>query len=364
MNKDITFRQLRILCFVAMLSPFLRLLPASVTAHAGSAAWVSGALSLLPALLLTAMLTLLLKSFPQGQGISNVLPCILGSFVGKSLLFLWSVWLVFHSGFLLRSGADRFIATIYPTAKPAFFMVTTAIACTVAALGHIKPLARSAELFRPLLLFVIFIVLVFTIEDVEPTFLLPITWDDAPAILKGLPLAAEAVSVALVTMGFAARYTAPDEKSHSLLPWLVGVTVLNVLLCAISVGSLGKTYTTALGYPFFIMARDLSIFSGVERIEALVVGLWLLPDFVLITLELIIAADNLLLIFNRSDTKNTKRISILIASALAMLIAFRISPDGQHMHRWSDEIIPAIHLAWAYAVIPLVLLIGGLRKKF
>ncbi len=364
MKDGISFRQLRILCFVAMLSPFLRLLPASVTAHAGSAAWVSSLLSIFPALLLTAMLTLLLKGFPQGQGISDILPRILGRFAGKSLLFLWSVWLVFHSGFLLRSGADRFIATIYPTAKPAFFVVFTAIACTIAAFGHIKPMARSAELFRLLLLFVIFTVLIFTLEDVEPTFLLPVTREDASKIAKGIPLAAEAVSVALVTMGFLGRYTAPDSKSHSLIPWLVGVTVLNVLLCAISVGSLGKTYTIALEYPFFIMARDLSIFSGVERIEALVVGLWLVPDFVLITLELIIAADNLLLIFDRTDSKPASRFFLLISAAFALLIAFRISPDGQNMHRWCDEIIPAVHLIWAYAVIPLVLLIGGLRKKF
>ena len=193
MNKSITPRQLRILCFVAMLSPFLRLLPASVTEHAGSAAWVSGALSILPALLLTAMLTLLLENFPQGVGFDHILPRILGNFGGKTVLFLWSAWLVFHSGFLLRSGADRFIATIYPTAKPGFFIVITAVACTVAAMGHVKPLARSAELFRPLLLFVIFVVLVFTLEDVEPTFLLPVTMQDAPAILKGVPLAAEAV---------------------------------------------------------------------------------------------------------------------------------------------------------------------------
>lgn len=360
MNNRISYRQLRILCFVAMLSPFLRLLPASVTAHAGSAAWVSAALSLLPALLLTAMLTLLLKSFPQGQGFDHILPRILGSFGGKLLLFLWSAWLVFHSGFLLRSGADRFIATIYPTAKPAFFIAVTAVVCTIAAFGHIKPMARAAELFRPLLLFVILLVLLFTLEDVEPTFLLPVTLSDAPAILKGLPLAAEAVSVALVTMGFLAKYTEADSKSHSLIPWLVGITVLNVLLCAVSVGSLGETYTTALAYPFFIMARDLSVFSGVERIEALVVGLWLLPDFVLITLELIIAADNLKEIF---PTKGSKA-PVLAAAACSLLIAFRIAPNGQNMHRWSDEIIPAIHLAWAYGVIPLLFLIGGLRKKF
>ena len=140
--------------------------------------------------------------------------------------------------------------------------------------------------------------------------------------------------------------------------------MLNVLLCAISVGSLGKTYTTALAYPFFIMARDLSILSGVERIEALVVGLWLLPDFILITLELIIASDNWRSLLPQEDGKFARYFPILLAAGCSILIAFRIAPNGQSMHRWSDEIIPAIHLAWAYGVIPLLLLIGGLRKKF
>ena len=343
-----------------MLSPFLRLLPVGLTVQAGSAAWVSAALSLLPALLLTAMLTLLVKSFPQGQAISHSLTLILGNFWGKYLLFLWSVWLVFHSGFLLRSGADRFIGTIYPTAKPGVFILITATACIIAAFGHIKPLARSGELFRPLLLFVILTVLLFSIEDVEPTFLLPVTKENIPAIVKGLPLASEAVSVALMTMGFASRYTAAHIKPRSLLTWILGATVLNVLLCGISVGSLGKTYTAALEYPFFIMARDLSILSGVERIEALVVGLWLIPDFVLITLELIIAADNFQEVFHTEHHKCW----ILAAGTAAVLSAFCIAHEGQDMHRWSFEIIPAIQLFWAYAVIPALLLIGGLRRKF
>ena len=108
------------------------------------------------------------------------------------------------------------------------------------------------------------------------------------------------------------------------------------------------------------MARDLSIFSGVERIEALVVGLWLLPDFILITLELVIAADNLKSVF----PTGSRKLCLLLAAAASLLIAFRIAPNGQSMQHWSDVIIPAIHLFWAYGVIPLLLLIGGLRKKF
>lgn len=364
MKEGISSRQLMTLSFVAMLSPFLRLLPATVAEQAGSAAWVSSALSLLPAALLAALITSLRNGFPQGSGLSRFLTEIFGKFGGCLVLSLWSLWLIFHSGFLLRSGADRFIATIYPNSKPLFFISVMAVLCTVAAFGHIKPLARSAEIFRPLLVFVIGLVLVFTIEDVEPTFLLPVTTAHLSGIAKGLPLAAEAVSVALVNMAFISRYVRPESKQHSIVPWLIGATVLNMLLCAVAVGSLGKTYTAALAYPFFIMARDLSILSGVERIEALVVGLWLLPDFVLITLELIIASDNLLYIAGQSESQKSKLVSILAAAALAVGTAVSIAPNSETMQRWSNEIVPSIHLGWAYLIIPLLWFVGRLRKKF
>jgi len=130
------------------------------------------------------------------------------------------------------------------------------------------------------------------------------------------------------------------------------------------VGSIGKEYVSALSYPFFVMARDLSIFSGVERIEALVVGLWLLPDFVLITVELMIAADILLLVTNRQESNSARSAWILIGSAFSVFISFQIAPDSERLMQWSEQLIPAIHLAWAYLVVPIIFLISLLRKKF
>ena len=364
MERTISSRQLMALSFVSMLSPFLRLIPGAVTSVSGSASWVSAALSILPIVLLSAALTALLGRFPKGTGLSTAVLRTMGRFPGSLLLSLWALWLVFHSGFLLCSGAHRFIVTIYPGVRPTIFIWITAALCVIAALGAVKSIARASEIFRPLLLFVILIVLFFTIQETEPTFLLPVTVRQVPAILKGIPLAAEAVSVILVNSAFLANCIVPDNTPHKRFPWLLGVTILAVLFCVTAVGSLGKTYVSALSYPFFIMARDLSILSGVERIEALVVGLWLIPDFVLISVELMIAADTMLLITNQQSSQNARTAWILIGCAISVFMAFRIAPNSESLVQWSEKIIPAIHLGWAYLVIPLVLLVSNLRKKF
>ena len=364
MERTISSRQLMTLSFVSMLSPFLRLIPGAVTSVAGSASWVSAALSIFPILLLSTALTALLRQFPKGTGLSAAVLKTMGRFPGSLLVSLWALWLVFHSGFLLCSGADRFIATIYPGVRPTVFIWVTGALCVIAAMGTVQSIARASEIFRPLLLFVIFLVLFFTVREVEPTFLLPVTIKQTPEILKGVPLAAEAASVILVNSTFLANHIKPENPPHKRIPWLFGVTILGVLFCVTAVGSLGKTYVSALSYPFFIMARDLSILSGVERIEALVVGLWLLPDFVLITVELMIAADSMLLITNKQDSQNAHTAWVLIGGAIAVLIAFRIAENSNILVQWSEKIIPAIHLGWAYLVVPCVLLVSKLKKKF
>ena len=364
MERTISSRQLMTLSFVSMLSPFLRLLPGSVADRAGASGWVSAALSIIPTTLLCLLLSRLVKKFPSGSGLANSVLKTLGRFPGSVVLSLWALWLVFHSGFLLCSGADRFIATIYPGVKPTLFILVTAAICLIAAWGQLKSIARASEIFQPLLLFVILLVIFFSVSEVEPTFLLPVTVSQLPDILSGVPLAAESMSVVLVNAAFLSKFTAPEEKKRSVFPWLIGVTVLSVLLCGVSIGSMGKTYVSALAYPFFILARDLSVLSGVERIESLVVGLWLIPDFVLITVEWMIAADTLLLIIGQQNHEYQRKFWISVSSVFAVLIAFRIAPNSESLTRWSEILIPAIHLSWAYLAIPLICFVSFLRKKF
>ena len=363
MNKKLTSSQCHSLCFVAMLSPLLRLLPGTVTRWGGSASWVSCILSLLPIAALYAVASRLLRSFPQGVGFDHILSRIFGRIGGKSLLFIWSLWLVFHSGFLLRSGAHRFIDTIYPTARPPFFILATAAICTAAALGHLTPLARSAKIFLPLLAGILALVTVFSFGDVELTFLLPVKKEQLGDILTAVPIAAEAGGAAIVNLLFLSKYTDTRSKSNSFLPWLAAAAALNTVLCIVAVGCFGKTYTAALDYPFFVLARDLTIFSGVERIESLVVGLWLLPDFVLITLELVIASDNLIQLLQPKHEK--ARVSVILMLSLsAVILALILASNTQTMAHWSEEIIPAIQLFWAFLMLPLLWTTGLVCGKF
>ena len=68
--------------------------------------------------------------------------------------------------------------------------------------------------------------------------------------------------------------------------WAAGLCVLTSLLCAAVTGAFGAPLTAQLARPFFVLVRTLSFFRTVERVEALVVMLWIFPDFLITALFL------------------------------------------------------------------------------
>ena len=81
-------------------------------------------------------------------------------------------------------------------------------------------------------------------------------------------------------------------------------------------------------------------------------------------MKLMIASDIFQLIANKQDSDFSRKLWVFVGISFAVVIAFRIAPDSEHLVRWSEKIIPAIHLAWAYIAVPIILLVIKLRRKF
>ena len=131
-------RQFCAAVFVSALSPLVRRFPRVLAARAGRWAWCAVPLSLLPMLLLLAAAFRLFRGRGEGTGLAELFPALLGRTLGRVLTGLYGLWFLFYAGFLLRSGADRFLTTVYNGAPCALFVVATALFCLPAAAGSLR----------------------------------------------------------------------------------------------------------------------------------------------------------------------------------------------------------------------------------
>lgn len=366
----ISSRQLIALDFVFILSSLVRNVPGRTAALAGSGAWLSVLLALIPIGLLMLALRRLLggEGFRLGLGQTLLLGC--GRFGGRLVLSLFFAWFVLAAGFLLRSGADRFMTTIYPSSGPGVFVITMLLVCLPAAAGQLKALARSAVIFRIFLL----AVLAFVFACSLPKIRLGGLWQLAPGsekdVLFGALTAANPVCICVYPLFFS--HSVRDlPRRGSVSGWLGIIFAAAFLLVLSAMGTLGAELTAKIHNPFFAVARDITIFGSIEHMEAVIATVWVFSDFIIVSLMLRLAAFSLQLILCRSgqaarfglSPRAFFRLLVAFCSAAVMAVGLLIAPEAVDMRTWGEKIIPAVNMSLAFLVLPASLALGKARRR-
>ena len=225
---------------------------------------------------------------------------------------------------------------------------------------------------QPVVLGTLGLFLLFALTSIDYKNLLPVTTGDAlPVLAASLPVI-DAVGVVLCFSCFlegSCEYQPRRFRSYAL--WLIPMLVIFLLLNVAVIGRFGAELTSLLTFPFFTIVRNLVFFNALERLEALIVSLWLFPDFLLVS-ALLYSAQHCLrcLLGEKPEFRGESRFDlsrgrwvIPLCGALSITAAILIAPDASSMTQWSERTIPIINLAVSFGFVPIIYIIGKLRRK-
>lgn len=368
MKESYNCRQLRALTFLAFLVPVMRLVPKYTARIAGSGAYLAPFIALAPILLYIYFLSALLNGRKDGEGLGEVLLRSGGKFFGHFVLFVTWLFALFYCGFVLRSGADRYISTVYPSSGPWIFVFVMLAISLIAAFGRKTSLVCTAKIFLPLLLILLLPVLFFSFTTVNFGLLSPLNENGTASLIKS---AFPVLNITVGMLAYSAFLEGGCEKerhrTRDYILWFLPICVLISLIVAAIIGNYGAPLTSQLSQPFFTMIRDVRLFNTIERLEALMLALWVLPDFIVSTLMMFVAAYSfrLLLGFRPTFGKNldSGRWIILADAALIAAVAVILPEDAGKMAKLSEVYVPIGNLILTAGLYPLCFLVGKLRKN-
>lgn len=369
-DKYLTEKQFAALIFTSLLSPLLRSVPRASVETAGRGVWLSMVPALVLLLLLTAFLSALIRRLQPGEDFADLLLRWLGPVAGRIVLILYAVWFLLYAGFVLRSGTARLVTAVYPE-NPIFpFLFVLLGLCLLAALGTVRALGRTAFLLQSFLLAALGLILLSAAPNISPENLLPVPLENVSGILLGsLPFAA------MGSMGacflFLMRHVRPvAEPGKKAFPLSLGFFFIGTVLCLEVTGTFGPALTARLSFPFFLMVRDISVFRITQRIEAVVVVLWIFADFILCASMLRCAFSILQSVFSLPEPDDEKVFSfrngrwlLWAEAALVLFCSYYISRSSFETAELSDRVIPYIGGCTIFIGLPLWWLIGFLRGK-
>ena len=336
----LTPRQVRALGTMAVLSPLLRIVPGAPLAAAGNAGWLSP-LAALPILLLYALFlrrTLGGEPAPTPETVCRAL----GDRPGRVVLGLCGLWFLLYGGFLLRMSAERFLTALGVFRGWLPFALGLLVPVVFAAGGERKALCRAAEIFLPALTAILLLAALCAVPQMHWARLKTLPADGAGLLTGAVPV----LNVGCGTL-FALALFAPGAADRAVRPgrWAARLCLTAAAICAAAVGVLGAALTVRLSQPFFILLRNLRISHALERIEALVTAVWVLPDFLMLALLLSLTREALSAALGRK-----KPLPAWLAGAAALIVAAALSKTAFGLKVWSETVIPLISPFFALGV--------------
>ncbi len=330
-------------------------LPAKIAGVAGPDGWFSVSIvASLYGLIVAGVALALGRRYPS-RVLTEYLPEVLGRVPGKLLAAVYAVVLINFAFVVLNENSSFLHITILSRTPLTVLDTVTAIAAIYGAYLGIECIVRQNQLFWPVWMIAIVVVLALAAKDINLGNLGPVFENGLlPALKGGYYMSPWRGEVVLLLMLF--PYLNQKQEAFKVALWVLGfLAVTSGATITVIVGVFGPLVTAHLVFPYDVLGRYVFI----ERMEILVVLIWLAG--VVTKLALVyqcagVAAASTL------GLKNYRITLIPIAIATVILSKVFLGTYSQ-MTDFLFRIWPPYAAAVELVIPAIILLIAVVRKK-
>lgn len=348
--------QMALMMHPTIIATGLLMVPSITAAKAGRDMWLSPIWGSLIGFLVVFIAYQLHKNYPK-ETIIEYSEHIVGRILGKVIGLIYLFFYLHVTGIIIRQYSEFIIGIFLPKTPEIIITSSMVLVCALAVRGGLEVIARTAQLFIPVVILLFFMILVFLTMDLEPTNMLPM-------FEKGLMpsfLGAAAPSAwfsEFILIAFFLPYLTDREKG---LRW-GNFSVLSVLLILVftnltSLFLFGEI-TSDLLYPVMSAGKYIEVAEFFAHLESVIMAIWILGAFIKISIFYYVLALGTAQLFKLSAYKS-------VALPLGFLLVLFASWSGGNLTELKSYLgtSSVFYLLSIQLVLPMLLLVIVLVRK-
>ncbi len=277
-EERIDTTQAVMLMAAAVLPTAILTVPNFVIKLAGQDAWLSVAAATAAGLLVALLAANLCQLFPQKNLFSHSEE-LLGKVLGKIVCLLYIWWFLQANSLIINEFSSFLCIALLPNTPSTLFFVAVVAVAGYAVYGGLEVLARYTQLYLPLLLGLLFLVFLLTAKDIKISRILPVFEAEPLQVLKGaaVPLSWFGEIILLAVIAPSLEDKRKVRRVAVLATLFNGASVAACVLVAVLV--FGSEVAGNYIFPTYNAVRTVSIANFLERLESIVVAVWMLGGF-------------------------------------------------------------------------------------
>lgn len=355
-NAKISYRYL-IGIIVMTISPTAILyLPTMNYKEAKQDSWMAVLLVMFFGLFVTIIVTKLGQMYP-GKTIIEYSNDIVGRPIGKILGLIICVYFIYINATILREFSELLAGPFMPNTDIIVFATGILLPSIYAIYKGFEVIARVNVIIFPLFILSIFIIMLLGLQNMDFTMLAPILEKGFVPVLTGayrqLTWYGETFTLTMIIP----YIDMPNKVRKISLIAVLLVTLLSVTINIDLISTFGAR-TETLTYPFLSLARYVNFGEFLERMDSLLMIIWIAGVFIKITIFYYCAVLGISQLFH---LKNHYKPALPVGIILALLSAY-LWPSIAAV-KYELAYISIIPYTLVQFCIPFILMIIALIKR-
>ncbi len=278
----ISTTQLTLMMISQVIATAVIFLPGISAKEAKESAWISALVAAGVGILIAVTVVNLTLRYP-GKTIVQYAPEIIGRIPGRILGILYAWWFLHLNAIVIREFAEFLVTAIMTDTPIMVFIIAIVVVSTYAVNSGLEVVARSNEFLMPFTIGSIVMIVLLVTKDMRFIHLLPVLEKGWGPIFKGAYSPASWMGETVAMAMLLPYLNNPRQGYKAVITALVIVGILLGISAVAGVAVFGAEELGRMEFPVFNLARYIRIAAFLERIDAVVMALWVTGVYMKVT---------------------------------------------------------------------------------
>lgn len=295
----ISYKQIISLIIMTISPTAILYLPTLTYKEAKQDGWISILVVTIYALIVAYIITNLNMMF-KGKTIIQYSEDIVGKYVGKVIGFLYCVLYLYLNATVIREFSELLAGPFMPETPLLFFTIGIILPSIFGVYKGIEVIARTAQIIFPIFIGAVIIIILLGVSDMDFNRLQPILAEGYKPVLKGASRQISWFSQTIILTIITPFINIPKKTGKMTYIAIIIVSIM-IILVNISIVSTFGEETELMNYPFLSFARYISAIGFIERLDSIIMFLWIGGVFIKIVILHYCATISISQLFNVKD---------------------------------------------------------------
>ncbi|WP_020614983.1 GerAB/ArcD/ProY family transporter [Paenibacillus daejeonensis] len=332
-------------------------IPSGLVQAAREDAWMAAVITLIANVAMVLLYIRIARLFP-GQSLFEIHRSAFGKWVGNTISFLYLFYFLMLCGTLLGNLGFFFTSELMPETPFQAVELLLLMASVMCARLGIVILARVVELMLPWILFFALVLILTLLPQVEWQYIFPM-WEDGVAPILKSGWRSSMFQELVVMLVFLPMV---KDVKHAEKGFLIGTVAGGALLVTVvllSVLILGIEQSANSTFPAFMLAKTINIGGFLQRVEVMLITLWILTFFIKTSLMFFGILTGMQSIFGLKSYRPL----IYPISVLVLVVSWNTYINSAYIAEVISEIWAGYSMVHLLFIPLLVWMIGWFKRK-